>query len=200
MLFVVACTGTYFASKVVESTLISADNGDQERWMCTLHTLQAKFTYDITRRYQIWRLLAAVFLHNSFLHLFWNMFSFLMIGFTVEQAVQSSQKYLLLLLLGSYHGNVWSAIFKPYTIGVGASCTIFSLLGVIAIWFWLNYHRLGPNRNIFMVFFILIGVFSLMNVLAGANIDIYGHLGGLIIGLPLGVLFLRTEQSDDVRR
>lgn len=44
-----------------------------------------------------------------------------------------------------------------------------------------------------MVFFILIAVFSFMNVLAGANIDIYGHLGGFVIGVPLGVLFIRTE-------
>ena len=48
-----------------------------------------------------------------------------------------------------------------------------------------------------MVFFILIGVFSVMNVMAASNIDIYGHLGGLITGVPLGVLFLKTESSDD---
>ena len=70
-------------------------------------------------------------------------------------------------------------------------------MGALAIWYWLNYYRMGPNRHIFMVFFILIGVFSVMNVMAASNIDIYGHLGGLITGVPLGVLFLKTESSDD---
>ena len=102
--------------------------------------------------------------------------------------------------MGSYEGNVLSAIFKPYTIGVGASCTIFALMGVLAVWYWLNYYRMGQNRHIFLVFFILIGVFSVMNVMAGSNIDIYGHLGGLITGVPLGVLYLRTDSSDDTQK
>ena len=137
--------------------------------------------------------MTAVFLHNGVLHLFWNMFSVLMIGFTVEHAMQTTQKYLWLLALGSYHGNVWSAIFMPYSIGVGASCTIFALIGVMVVWFWLNYHRLGQNRFVFLVFLVLIALFSVMNVLAGANVDIWGHVGGFVIGAPLGVLFLRAE-------
>ena len=111
--------------------------------------------------------------------------------------MHSRRHFLALLFLTSYEGNALSAIFKPYTIGVGASCTIFGLMGALAIWYWLNYHRMGQNRYIFMVFFILIGVFSVMNVLSGSNIDLYGHLGGLITGLPLGILCLKSEQSDD---
>ena len=102
--------------------------------------------------------------------------------------------------MGSYEGNVLSAIFKPYTIGVGASCTIFALMGALAVWYWLNYYRLGQNRHIFLAFFILIAVFSVMNLLAGANIDIFGHIGGFIAGVPLGVLFLKSELSDDERK
>ena len=73
-------------------------------------------------------------------------------------------------------------------------------MGALAIWYWLNYYRMGPNRHIFLVFFILIGAFSVMNILSGANIDIYGHLGGFITGVPLGILYLRAEQSDDVQK
>ena len=123
-----------------------------------------------------------------------------MIGFTVEQQMKTSKDYLILLLIGSYEGNVLSAIFKPYSIGVGASCTIFALIGCLVVWFWLNYHKLGQNRNIFLVFLILIAVFSAMNILMGGNIDIYGHLGGLITGVPLGFLLLRGESlSEDGR-
>ena len=124
----------------------------------------------------------------------------MLIGFTVERSVESRNKFLILLAAGSYEGNVLSAIFKPYSVGVGASCTIFALLGVLAIWYWLNYYRLGQNRFVFLVFFILIGVFSVMNILAASNIDVYGHLGGFIVGVPLGVLFLRSESSDDTTK
>ena len=87
--FVLLCIGMFILTKVVDATIMGNKEGDQERWVCTLHTFQAKFTYDITKKYQVWRLITAVFLHNGVLHLFWNMFSTLMIGFTVEQQMQS---------------------------------------------------------------------------------------------------------------
>lgn len=85
MLLSVICVGMYITTKVVDETVMGNSGGDLQRWICTLHTFQAKYTYDITHRYEVWRLFTAVFLHNSFLHLFWNVFSILMIGFTVEQ-------------------------------------------------------------------------------------------------------------------
>mgnify|MGYP001626831126 CR=1 FL=1 len=166
-------------------------SGDHEKWVCTLHAFQAKFAYDITRKYEVWRLLTATLLHNSFLHLFWNMFTILTFAFTVEKHIDSWKKYTLLLVIGSYEGNALSAIIRPYTVGVGASCTIFALLGVLIIWFWVNYYRFGENRKIFLVFLVLIAVFSLMNFLSSSNIDLWGHLGGFLAGVPLGVLLLK---------
>ena len=175
-------------------------NGDYERWVCSMRTFGAKFTYDITQKYEVWRLLTAVFLHNSFLHLFWNMFSLLSMGFTVERYTESTRNFILILVVGSYEGNVLSAIISPYTIGVGASCTIFALLGVILIWFWVNYERFGENRKIFLVFLIVIGVFSIMNVFIAKSIDAWGHLGGFITGLPLGILLLKPSGFDDEKK
>ena len=134
------------------------------------------------------------------MHLFWNMFSLMMIGFTIENAVTGPKQFLMIIVVGSYQGNVLSAIFKPYTIGVGASCTIFAFIGVLVVWFWLNYNRLGENKHIFLVLLILIGVFSLMNFLSASNIDMWGHLGGFLTGVPLAVLYLKTMDNDDLRR
>ena len=109
-------------------------------------------------------------------------------------------KFLILILVGSYQGNVLSAIFKPYSIGVGASCTVFAFIAVLGIWYWLNQYRLGQNRYVYLVFLILIAAFSVMNFLAANNIDIYGHLGGFLAGLPLGVRYLKSEGSDDEQK
>lgn len=46
----------------------------------------------------------------------------------------------------------------------------------------------------------MIAIFSAMNILAGANIDIYGHLGGLVTGVPLGFLLLRGESMAEDSR
>ena len=194
MLFVVACTGMFALTKTLDMTLLGNSDGDYEKWVCTLKAFQAKFTYNITQKGEVWRLFTAVFLHNSFLHLFWNMFSVSTFAFTVEKYVDNPINYILILVIGSYEGNVLSAILKPYTIGVGASGTIFALLGVLVIWFWVNFHKFGENRNIFLVFLIVIGVLSLLNVFIAKNIDAWGHLGGFITGLPLGILLLKPSE------
>jgi rhomboid protease GluP len=69
-----------------------------------------------------------------------------MIGFVVEFELQSQFKYLMILLIGGIAGNLCSAWAKPYTISVGASSSIFAVLGALCIWVWLNFQRLGPFR------------------------------------------------------
>ena len=80
---------------------------------------------------------------------------------------------------------------------MGASCTIFALIGALCVWYWLNFYRMGQNRYVFLVFLLLIGIFSVMNIMAATNIDVFGHLGGLAVGPPIAVLFLRSSSFDD---
>ena len=50
-------------------------------WACFLYHLGAKYTFAIARQYQLWRLIAPIFLHSSFGHLAGNVISLLMAGF-----------------------------------------------------------------------------------------------------------------------
>ena len=80
-----------------------------------------------------------ILLHSGFVHLFWNIFSFFMIGFTVEKEMKSSKGYLLLLLLGAISGNIISALADPTEFGVGASTSLFAVLGSLCVWFYISY-------------------------------------------------------------
>ena len=51
LLFVLICIAMFTLTKVIDATVMGNKDGDQERWVCTLHTFQAKFTYDITKKY-----------------------------------------------------------------------------------------------------------------------------------------------------
>ena len=51
-----------------------------------------------------------------------------------------------------------------------------------------------------MTIFIILFMFSLLNAGSSGTIDIYSHLGGLIVGAPLGVLFLKTTDAADERK
>ena len=48
MLFIFICIAMFIITKVVNSAVMGNQDGDQEKWLCTLHFFQAKFTYDIT--------------------------------------------------------------------------------------------------------------------------------------------------------
>jgi membrane associated rhomboid family serine protease len=85
-------------------------------------------------------------LHTGFFHIFWNILSFFMIGFSIEISINDWKKYLGLLVLGSFGGNLFSAVVDPYDLGVGASTSLFSVLACICTWFYLNFNRLGPNK------------------------------------------------------
>jgi rhomboid protease GluP len=87
----------------------------------------------------LWRLFTASLLHYSFSHLFWNIFSLFMVGFVVESELKSPTYFVFLILLGSVAGNLLSAWTKPYAIGVGASATIYAMLGTLMVWVWLNF-------------------------------------------------------------
>ena len=106
----------------------------------------AKFTYAISRKGHIFRLIAPMILHSGFFHVFWNIFSFLMIGFSVEAACGKWWKYVLLLVCGAIGGNIFSAVVDPYNLGVGASTSLFALLAALTVLFFLNFERLGPLR------------------------------------------------------
>ena len=162
--------------------------------------MQAKHTPSITHGFQIWRLFTAMFLHNSFLHLFWNTFSLMMIGFTVEKEMKSKKLYVALVVLGAISGNILSAIIRPLILGVGSSGSIYAILGALCIWYWLNYHRLGENRFIFLIFIGLLALFGILNVLTSKTIDIWSHLGGLTVGLPLACIWLRITRLEDEKK
>ncbi len=126
--------------------IVYAVNKRTTSWSCTLYNFGAKYTYAISRRGHIHRLILPLILHSSFLHLFWNVFSLFMIGFSIEEACKTWYRYLALLLIGGVGGNIISATIKPYDVAVGASTALFAVIGALIYWFIYNWSLLGPMR------------------------------------------------------
>ena len=108
-----------------------------------MYNLGAKYTYAITRKGHIHRLILPIFLHASFLHLFWNLISLYMFGFTIELAIGKWYKYIALIIVGGIGGNIISATFSGYSISVGASSSLFGILGAFLIWFFKRWSQLS---------------------------------------------------------
>ncbi|TNV76496.1 hypothetical protein FGO68_gene3186 [Halteria grandinella] len=176
--------------------------GRNTGWPCLLYKLGAKYTYAISKEYQLWRLITPVFLHSNFMHLFWNVLSFWMVGFQVETSIiQSKMKYTLLLAIGGISGNLLSSVLSTEDFGVGASSSLFAVLAYLAFTFITNFNSQqmnsmnGPQLAQTFLFMLTMGL-TLMNglMVSGSNVDAYGHLGGFVAGIMVAMVFKQYNQ------
>jgi membrane associated rhomboid family serine protease len=128
-----------------------------------------------------WRVLSAVFLHASLIHIGVNMLSLISLGRTLERHFGSA-RYLLLYLLSGALGfgvTVWYRGLSAYS--VGASGAIFGLLGafigVLIVRRNPGWRRVFVN-NLVMAF--MLAYFF--------QVDNAAHVGGFLVGLALGIL------------
>ena len=133
-----------------------------------------------------WRMLTALFLHGSFLHILFNMYSLLIFGPILERAL-GRWRFLALYLLSGLGGSIAVLLIAPTIAVYGASGAIFGLLGA----FFVIQRRLGGNS---LQLVIVIG----LNLVIGfviPNIAWQAHIGGLVVGGIVAFVFLRTRAA-----
>lgn len=132
---------------------------------------------------EIYRLLTACFVHANFLHIFFNMYALYYIGPMVEK-YYGKLKYLLIYLGSGIMGSLFSVVLSN-NISIGASGAIFGLFGSM-LYFGYKYRATLDG-------FVRSGIIPVLfiNLILGfivPNIDVYGHIGGLIGGLLLSYI------------
>jgi membrane associated rhomboid family serine protease len=134
-----------------------------------------------------WRAVTALTLHADVPHLLGNAIAAALLVSVVCQAVGLGVGLWLVLLAGAL-GNVVAALVQrgPY-VSVGASTAIFGALGILATLRLLAPQRvrLGARRPWVVVaaMLVLLVVFG-----TGPDVDVLGHLCGLLTGLAAGGL------------
>ncbi len=137
-----------------------------------------------------WRMVTALFVHSpsSFLHILLNMVSLYLFGPIVERLL-GRLRYLALYLISGFGGSVAVLLIAPDTPVVGASGAIFGLLGA----FFVIARRLGGNSTqVLIVIVINLGI----GFLPGTNIAWQAHLGGLVTGAAVALIFLLTRRTS----
>ncbi len=134
-----------------------------------------------------WRLVTAMFLHGSLIHLGFNMLALYWLGSVVEQML-GTPRYLLVYfvsgLAGSAGALVSSSAFQPT---VGASGAIYGVLGALLI---LEYRATGTFAGPALTLIVI----NLAFTFAIPGISWGGHIGGLVGGI------LATFVLDESRR
>ncbi len=128
-----------------------------------------------------WRLLTAMFLHASILHIAFNMFALWVIGTPVEQYLGRA-RYVGLYFVSGLAGSAGALLQTPTTPVLGASGAIFGILGAMLIIEWQATGRLAGNAMTWIVINLAIS-FAIPNVSWG------GHVGGLIGGIVITLAY-----------
>ena len=182
------CVLVYIAMSVSGGSLVNPTRADVLRWGGT--------GPDIILKGEWWRLVTAVFVHIGIIHIASNMYVFWGLGMIAERLL-GRWNFLATYLLTGIAGNVLTLLLKPNIVGAGASGAIFGLVGVlIAV---LQFGRLTvPNERLKPLKQQVVKL-ALYNLLIGAvvpGINNVAHIGGLIYGLLLGVLFAWSTRFD----
>ncbi|HEV7755653.1 MAG TPA: rhomboid family intramembrane serine protease [Mycobacteriales bacterium] len=129
---------------------------------------------------EYYRLLTAGFLHYGLLHLALNMYALWLLGRECERLL-GRWRFLALYLLAGVGGATAVYLFAPNTATVGASGSIFGLIG--ALFFFFRRMKADVRG--------LLGLLALNLVITFwvPGISIMGHLGGLAAGAAIGATF-----------
>lgn len=154
--------------------------------------LGAKWGPYIAGYHQYWRLVMPIFLHAGWLHIFTNMLTLWFIGPLAETAF-GHRKFLELYLFGGVVGNIWSYLFAPLTVSVGASTALFGLFGGLLI--FASQFRHDPQIRTQGTTMLLFVGLNLVSGFAANGVDMWGHIGGLCGGMLYAGMFGFYGQS-----
>ncbi len=148
--------------------------------------------------FEPYQLVTHMFAHGGFLHIFFNMYALWIFGTTLEK-VWGPKKFLIFYLVCGLAAGVTQMFFVTTGAAIGASGAIMGLLGAFAYTF--------PNTEFFILpipFPIkakyMAAIYAAIDLFGGFsggsdNIAHFAHLGGLVMGLILVIIWNKTNKK-----
>lgn len=138
----------------------------------------------VLNKMEWWRCISYAFTHAGIIHLGFNMVVLIQVGQPVEREL-GKNLFLALYVFSALTATLAGLIWHPMTPVVGASGSLFGLIGFSIVFF----HRIGNSlalqqRNFMLQWAVFAFVFGLI---VGA--DNAGHLGGALGGALIGLIF-----------
>ena len=135
---------------------------------------------------EVWRLFTVALVHGGLTHLFFNMFSLLVLGNPIEAALGKA-RFLVIFFASLLTGSLASIyLTNELYVSVGASGAIFGLFGA----FIAMRNRISEGaRDIY----VIVGLNFVFGFILG-GVDWRAHLGGLVGGYLTTAILLRITR------
>ena len=136
---------------------------------------------------QWWRFITPIFLHVGIIHLLLNMIMLVRTGIALERLI-GTPRMIVLYMLSGIGGNIFSALMATRNVSVGASSALFGFYGMLLVDLIQNWPLLAtPKRDLF---FLLLNLVLSLAVGVLPFVDNYAHIGGFVIGVFAGLIFM----------
>jgi membrane associated rhomboid family serine protease len=163
-------------------------------WPCWLHQLGAGYGPALTAGGEWWRLVTPIFLHGNLSHLFMNCFIQVRLGFRVERILGAS-KFALLYFGSGILANLVSFSWDPIKLAVGASTSVFGVVGAGFALYLIRWPHLPTNHKIMAVTYGML--IATLLYATPINIDAIGHGVGFVAGAAIMLLLTPDEHWHD---
>ena len=139
---------------------------------------------------KVWQLLTAMFIHGSIEHIVGNMLFLFIFGLRAEKMFDLKE-YFSIYFLSGLTGGFLTLLMGPNTISFGASGAIFGIIGASII-----YPSRAIGRSIITA--LLYSFFLLLINSLSPGVNVFAHLGGLLVGLFVGYVLATTRRPGQL--
>ena len=140
---------------------------------------------------QWWRLISPILIHFSFAHLAFNCLWIYILGEKIER-VDSKTAFVFLVIISSICSNFLQYYWTNSSYFGGLSGVIYGLLGycmILEMESENDRYGLPPALYIFMIVWLLLGFFEVLDMFGFGKVANFAHLGGLASGMMFGMIY-----------
>ena len=154
---------------------------------------------DIVQGHQYYRLITHFFIHFGFDHLFINMVSLMVLGYSLE-GIYGRWRFLLLYFLSGFLAGVTSLVYttlflppEEAPLSCGASGAIYGLMGGLLMLLVVENRRFGGAQ---LPRYLLFLALSLYSGIMDTSIDNAAHIGGFVAGCLIGFVIQKRRSGS----
>ena len=150
----------------------------------------------IVEQHEYYRLFTHMFLHFGFDHLFNNMISLAVLGWSLEN-VLGRWRFAVIYILSGIFAGIASVVYNMQmgteSVSCGASGAIYGLMGALLLYLILRCRGHISSQVPRYLVFIALSIYSGMQ---DATIDNAAHIGGFVAGLFLCLILAHNRRME----